>query len=208
MALELWLTFGIASCALLVAPGPTVLIVVSYALGRGRTSAWATVPAVALGDLAAMTVSLAGAGAILAASATLFTVVKLVGAGYLVWLGIQLWRAKPSLEGLAQGTKDASARQMFWNCFLITALNPKGIVFFIAFVPQFIDRDGPLLLQFAIMEATFVGLGVANVIAWALLAGQLRARFQRPSALRFVNRLGASFLIGAGLLTALARRGA
>ena len=92
MSFELWMTFALASAALLTIPGPTVLLVVSYALGGGRRTGWATVPGVTLGDFTAMTVSLLGAGAILAASATLFTVMKLAGAAYLVWLGIQLWR--------------------------------------------------------------------------------------------------------------------
>lgn len=206
MAVELWLAFTIASLVLLAIPGPTVLIVVSYALGQGRASAWASVPGVALGDLTAMTVSLAGAGAVLAASANLFTAVKIVGAGYLIWLGIQLWRAPPSLAVLAPRAAITNGPRMFWNCYIVTALNPKGIVFFIAFVPQFMDSSAPLLLQSTILIATFVVLGAINVVIWALLAGEMRARFQRPATLRLANRIGGSFLIGAGLLTALARR--
>ncbi|MBO6785197.1 MAG: LysE family translocator, partial [Alphaproteobacteria bacterium] len=97
MSLELWLAFTAASAVLLAIPGPTVMLVVSYALGRGRASAWATVPGVTLGDFTAMTVSLFGAGAVLAASADLFTALKLAGAAYLVWLGIRLWRAPAAL---------------------------------------------------------------------------------------------------------------
>lgn len=93
MALEIWLAFALASAVLLSIPGPTVLLVVSYALARGRSSAWATVPGVTLGDFTAITASLLGAGALLQASATLFTVLKLAGAAYLIWLGIQTWRA-------------------------------------------------------------------------------------------------------------------
>jgi threonine/homoserine/homoserine lactone efflux protein len=97
---------------------------------------------------------------------------------------------------------------MFWNSFIVTALNPKSIVFFIAFVPQFVDPASPLVLQFVILEATFLSLAAINVVIWAVLAGRLRARFQRPATLRLVNRVGGSFLIGAGLLTAVARRAA
>ena len=164
MSFELWLAFAIASSALLAVPGPTVMIVVSYALGRGRSSAWATVPGVALGDLTAMTVSLLGAGAILAASATLFTIIKILGAVYLIWLGIQLWRAAPSLDTLTASRADANAGRMFWNCYIVTTFNPKGIVFFIAFVPQFIEQGAPLLPQFTILIATFVILGAANAV--------------------------------------------
>jgi len=206
MSLELWFAFAVATSVLLAVPGPTVLLVVSYALGKGRASGLATVPGVALGDLTAITVSLAGAGAVLAASATLFTALKLAGAAYLVWLGIQLWRAGDRLGSLSDVQLRADRPRMFWNAYVVTALNPKGVVFFVAFVPQFIDPAAPLLAQFTILVATFVGLAAVNAAIWALLAGEMRARFQRPSTLRMVNRLGGSFLIGAGLLTALSRR--
>lgn len=208
MSLEIWLAFTLASAVLLAIPGPTVMLVVSYALGRGRSSGWATVPGVALGDLTAMTVSLLGAGAVLAASATLFTALKVAGAIYLVWLGVRLWRASPSLPD----TTEAPAVRhgfagMFSNAFVVTVLNPKGIIFFVAFVPQFVDPTRPVIAQFAILEATFVTLAALNVIIWAYLAGELRTRFAKPGTLRVLNRLGGVFLIGAGLVTALARRG-
>ncbi|MHA1108940.1 MAG: LysE family translocator [Alphaproteobacteria bacterium] len=209
MSLEIWIAFALASAVLLAIPGPTVMLVVSCALGRGRGSAWATVPGVALGDLTAMTVSLAGAGAVLAASATLFTVLKLCGAAYLVWLGIGLWRDVPAGLDIATGDRaPKDRRRMFWNAYVVTALNPKSIVFFIAFVPQFVVADAPLLPQFAIMIATFVGLAAVNTSLWAVLVGEMRRRFERPGTLKLINRAGGGFLIGAGVLTALARRSA
>lgn len=207
MSWEFWIAFALASAALLAIPGPTVIVVASYALAKGRSSAWATVPGVTLGDFTAMTVSVLGAGAILAASATLFTALKLLGAAYLVWLGIQLWRADPSPEAMTGTTAAPQRRRMFWNAYIVTALNPKSIVFFIAFVPQFVDPTRPLALQFIILETTFLFLAAVNVAVWALLIERVRGRFQRPSTLRAVNRIGGSFLIGAGLLTAVTRRG-
>jgi threonine/homoserine/homoserine lactone efflux protein len=206
LSLELWIAFTLASAALLAVPGPTVLLVVSYALGRGRSSAVATVPGVTLGDFTAMTLSLLGAGAILAASATLFTAMKLFGAAYLIWLGIQLWRAGGAVDALSRMPSKTDGWRMFWHSFVVTALNPKGIVFFVAFVPQFVDPASPVAGQFVILEATFLVLAAVNVAIWALLAGQMRARFRSPSVVRLVNRIGGSFLIGAGLLTALTRR--
>jgi threonine/homoserine/homoserine lactone efflux protein len=207
MSLEIWIAFALASAVLLAIPGPTVMLVVSYALGRGRDSAWATVPGVALGDLTAMTVSLAGAGAVLATSATLFTVLKLCGAAYLVWLGVGLWRAVPEKLAIDGGTRAPKARRrMFWNTYVVTALNPKSIMFFIAFVPQFVVADAPMVRQFAILIATFVGLAAVNTVLWAVLVGEMRRRFEQPATLRLINRTGGGFLIGAGLLTALARR--
>ena len=206
MSLELWLAFVVASTALLSVPGPTVMLVVSYALGRGKQTGWATVPGVTLGDFVAMTASLLGVGAILATSATAFTIMKFAGAGYLIWLGIKLWRAEPQPDDLVDTRSEMSGRAMFWNAFVVTALNPKSIIFFIAFVPQFIDPARPALMQFVILEATFLVLAAVNVAIWAVLAGELRARFRQASTLRFVNRIGAGFLIGAGVLTAALRR--
>lgn len=206
MPLELWLAFALASTALLAIPGPTVLLVVSYALGQGRRSGLATVPGVALGDFTAMTVSLLGAGAVLAASATLFTVLKLAGAAYLAWLVVQLWRAKPALETIVGTNAPIRPRSMFWNAYVVTALNPKSIVFFVAFLPQFTVAARPLLPQFLLLEATFLTLAIINIALWAVLAGQMRARFRDPATLRFANRIGAGFLIGAAALTVLVRR--
>ncbi|UUX49163.1 LysE family translocator [Nisaea acidiphila] len=204
----LWLAFAAATSVMLAIPGPTVMLVASYAMSRGRESGWLTVPGVALGDLTAMIVSLAGAGAVLAASAELFTILKFAGAAYLVWLGIQLWRSKPELALAPAGGGRRQKTRMFANAYVVTALNPKGIVFFVAFVPQFIDPSRPLFLQFVILVTTFVILGAINAAFWAIMAGTMRSRFSSPFALRLVNRLGGSAMIGAGLLTALTRRAA
>lgn len=205
MSFEVWVAFFLASAALLAIPGPTVMLAISYALGRGRSSAWATVPGVTLGDFTAMTISIAGAGAILATSATLFTVLKILGAAYLIWLGIGLWRTKPGPIETAK-TEHQAWRGMFVNSYVVTALNPKSIVFFIAFVPQFVDPSRPLLIQFAILEMTFLTLAAINIALWAVLVGEMRARFSRPDTICSINRIGGSFLIGAGLLTAFSRR--
>jgi len=206
MSFEVWIAFVAASIALLAIPGPTVLLVVSYALGRGKSSGWVTVPGVTLGDFTAMTASLMGAGAILAASATAFTILKLIGAAYLVWLGIKLWRSRPVQEPFSDTAPASLERSMFWHAYVVTALNPKGILFFVAFVPQFVDASAAALPQFAVLEATFVTLAALNVAIWAILSGSLRARSQRPKTLKRVNRVGGSFLIGAGVFTILAKQ--
>ncbi|NKB48653.1 MAG: LysE family translocator [Alphaproteobacteria bacterium] len=206
MPVEIWLAFVVASTVLLAIPGPTVMLVVSYAIGQGRHTGWATVPGVTLGDFTAMTISLLGAGAILAASATLFTALKLAGAAYLIWLGVKLWRSNPTAEDLNGRAKGRGRWAMFGNAFMVTALNPKGIVFFIAFVPQFVVTERPLGPQFVILEATFLFLAAINVALWAILAGEMRARFQSPAMMRITSRIGGCFLIGAGFLTAAVRR--
>jgi threonine/homoserine/homoserine lactone efflux protein len=205
MSVELWLAFAAASVVLLAIPGPTVLLVTSYALGHGRRSAAPIVAGVALGDFTAMTASLLGLGVLLAASSTVFTLLKLTGAAYLVWLGIRLWRAPVAQEGEA-ARPAAGPAGMFLHAYAVTALNPKGIVFFVAFLPQFLDPSRPALAQMAVMEATFLALAVLNASLYAALASAARRTIRRPSVQRAVNRLGGSLLVGAGLATAAWKR--
>ena len=207
MDFQVWLAFVAASLALLLIPGPTVLLVLSYAISQGKRVAIATVGGVALGDFIAMSASLAGLGALVLASATLFTVLKWVGAVYLIYLGIKLFRSDStaSLDNLEKVTQ-TSASSVFGHATAVTALNPKSIVFFIAFVPQFIVVDSPLLPQFAILVVTFVGLASINALAYALFADKLRAKIAKPSVLTWFSRLGGSALIAMGVATAASKR--
>jgi threonine/homoserine/homoserine lactone efflux protein len=205
MSFELWLAFVAASAVLLLIPGPTVLLVISYALSHGRRAGLATVAGVALGDFTAMTASMLGVGALLATSAGLFTALKWLGAAYFVWLGIRLWRA-PVGEAALAAAAEARAGRIFAHAWLVTALNPKGIVFFVAFLPQFLAADAPLLPQMAIFEATFLVLATANAFAYGWLAASARRVIRRPAVQRAVNRTGGALLIGAGALTAVWRR--
>lgn len=208
MTIELWLTFVAASTALLLIPGPTVLLVLSYALSKGRSVAVASAAGVALGDLIAMTASLLGLGALVLASATLFVALKWVGAVYLIWLGFKLIRTAPSKRMVVSGPADVSATHVFSHATAVTALNPKSIAFFIAFVPQFIRADAPLLPQFTILIATFVSLAALNALAYALVADRLRRVIARPSIITWITRAGGAALIGMGVLTATLRRSA
>lgn len=206
MAFETWLAFVAAATALLMIPGPTVLLVITYALSEGRRSALYTVVGVTLGDFLAMTLSLAGLGALLAASALAFTALKWVGAAYLIYLGIRLWRAPASLDGAVAEVGGRPARSMAWHAFVVTALNPKSIVFFVAFLPQFMTAATPLLPQMAILEATFLTLAALNALVYALVASGARQTIRRPAVLRWMHRAGGGVLIGAGLLTLAWRR--
>ena len=197
----LWLAFAAAATAMLVIPGPTILLVLGQSLGGGRRSVLPLVLGVAAGDLVAMSLSLAGLGALLATSATAFAVLRWAGAAYLVWLGLRLWRAP--VEG---APPPLPPRRTGLQAFLVTATNPKGIAFFVAFVPSFLDPARPFLPQAAILVATFVALGAANALGYALLAGRLSGAIRRPGPRRLLNRAGGSLLVGAGLATALLGR--
>lgn len=207
MDLSTWMTFVAASVALLMIPGPTILLVLSYAISQGRAVAVATAAGVALGDLIAMTASLAGLGALVMTSATLFVALKWIGAAYLVYLGIKLIRSAPSASfGAPSEVEKASPASIFWHSATVTALNPKSIAFFIAFVPQFISPTAPLGPQFGVLVATFVALAALNALAYALLADRLRARMSRPNVIAWLTRAGGSVLIAMGVMTATLRR--
>ncbi|MCM2560640.1 LysE family translocator [Lutimaribacter sp. EGI FJ00015] len=206
MPLDLWLAFVAAATALLLIPGPTVLLVLSYALSQGRSVAVASATGVALGDFLAMSASLAGLGALILASATMFTVLKWVGAAYLVWMGWHLLRSA-SGKGLGvQDTAPVASGVVFRQTAIVTALNPKSIAFFIAFVPQFVDPGAPLIPQFGILIATFVALAAINALAYALAADRLRRVIARPRVVTWLTRMGGVALIGMGVLTASLRR--
>jgi threonine/homoserine/homoserine lactone efflux protein len=209
MTFELWAAYAVAAWVVLIVPGPTVMLVVSYALAEGRRATWSTVAGVALGDFTAMTLSLLGLGALMAASAAAFTILKWAGAAYLVFLGVRLFRATPDSSPLAgpQGPARPHARSaILGHAFAVTALNPKGIVFFVAFLPQFLRPAAPLAPQVLLLGGTFLLFAILNATGYALLAGSVRDAVRRPAVLRGLNRLGGSVMIGAGLLTALLRR--
>jgi threonine/homoserine/homoserine lactone efflux protein len=200
MSFETWLAFAAASSVLLVIPGPTVLLVVSYALGQGWRTALPVAIGVALGDFTAMTLSMLGLGALLATSATLFTILKWVGAAYLVYLGIKLWRAGGTLDA-APRTDAVSAAKMLGHAWLVTALNPKSITFFVAFLPAFLDPKADFLTQMLVFEATFLVLAFANAFGYALVASRARRLASDPRALGVVNKVGGGLLVGAGVAT-------
>jgi len=205
MPFETWLAFAAASFAILAIPGPTVMLVVGYALGEGRRAALGTVGGVLIGDLLAISVSALGLGALLATSAAVFTIFKWAGAAYLIWLGIRIWRA-PVDGGAIERAAVGGGRRRAIHGFVVTALNPKSLAFFVAFLPQFMTPDAPVLPQLAVLAPTFVGMAAITNGGYALLAGAVRSRLRRPSVLRAINRVGGGFLIGAGVLTAALRR--
>lgn len=213
MPFDIWLAFVAASALLLIIPGPTVLLVLSYALSRGRQVAAATALGVAAGHLLAMSLSVLGLGVVILTSAKLFTCAKWAGAAYLVWLGWRMLRHAPG--GLVRHPLPDRSRigaspctAPFVHAAAVTALNPKSIGFFLALVPQFLDTEIPSAPQIAVLIATFVGLAALNALAYALLADRLRTRFARPRALRWLSRSGGAVLIGLGVMTATLKRAA
>lgn len=206
MTIETYAAFLAATIVVLIIPGPTIMLVVSCSLTQGRKAALPLALGVGIGDFAALTASMAGLGALLAASAELFIVLKWVGALYLIYLGIRTWRANPDLGKSMGMMRPDSRRTNLFRAFAVTATNPKSIAFFCAFLPQFLNHSAPVLPQVLIMGVTFVLLAVINASLYALLAAKARTAVANPRAMKTVNRVGGSALIGAGLLTAALRR--
>ncbi|MYL84518.1 LysE family transporter [Desulfovibrio aerotolerans] len=203
MTLPLYLAFIAAAVFLLLIPGPTVLMVVGYGLAEGRRNNWPLVIGVALGDAVALICSVAGLGAVLAASASAFTILKYIGAVYLVYLGIGMIR---SGAAAAPKLSAASPRKKFAHAFAVTAVNPKCILFFVAFLPQFISHDAPAAPQLLLLGVTFVILSALNAATFSFLSGTAGSRIQDPRFMRKLKGAGGSVMIGAGLLTAAARQ--
>ena len=206
MDLELWLAFALASTVLLIIPGPTILTVISYSVSHGYRVRLPLIIAVALGDSTALALSLLGLGALLAESAFWFQVVKWAGGLYLLYLGVKLLRAGIKPTEFQQDNLSASSWKLFINTYLVTALNPKGIIFFVAFLPLFIDTSTNIGHQLWILAITFVLLAAFNATLYAVFAGKARQLLSSPKTQRVFNFTGGSLLSVAGLWALSARQ--
>ena len=202
MNMEIWIPFALASTLILIIPGPTIILVISQAVTHGRRSVVPLVAGVLLGDFTAMTLSILGLGAVLSASAALFAIFKWIGALYLIYLGIKLWKSNPENNSIQYNAKNTSARSLLKSSFIVTALNPKSIAFFVAFLPQFIDPLKPTLTQLTLLGGTFLLLATINAALYALFAGQLSEHLRKGNVRKWFDRCGGSALIGAGIFTA------
>jgi threonine/homoserine/homoserine lactone efflux protein len=190
--------FVVASAVVLVIPGPTILLVVTRSLNHGASVRRATVAGVVLGDLVAMTAAMLGAGALLLASAELFTILRIIGGAYLVWLGVRTWRSAGS-QWVLESPTAGSPRRVFSESFAVTATNPKSIAFFVAFVPQFIDPARPWLPQITAMILAFVTLGGLNAAGYAWLSGRARTAIAQPQTRRRVAHGSGGILVAGGV---------
>ena len=206
MSIELWFAFVVASAVLVIIPGPTVLTIISYSVAHGWRANLPLIAAVALGDSTSLAVSLLGLGGLLATSAFWFAAVKWVGGLYLLYLGIRMLRTGVSPSESCALTVPDSRWKLFANTYLVTALNPKGIVFFVAFLPQFINQHAEVTHQLWLLAITFVVLAILNATLYALFAGSARRLLASLRARRCFNLAGGSLLLTAGVWALLAKR--
>jgi len=208
MDLAVWLTYLAATIILSLTPGPGVFSSISSGLHHGfRLGLWNGVGMQAA-NVAYVAVVALGLGAILLASESLFNAVKWLGVAYLIYLGIVTWRAKP--QGFEQDREDhaTTAREIFTRGFLVNITNPKGIIFFAAIFPQFIDVARPLAVQYVILGATTFVTDLAIMMAYTALAAKVFRAMKEPARLRWVNRGLGGMFVAAGLALAGFRRAA
>jgi homoserine/homoserine lactone efflux protein len=206
MELSVWFTYLVATIVLSLSPGPGVFSSISSGLHHGfRLGLWNGV-GMQVANLILVGVVSLGLGAILIASETLFTAVKWVGVIYLIYLGVVTWRAKP--RGFEQDRDDDAhtAREVFMRGFWVNITNPKGIIFFAAILPQFIDVARPQMQQYAILAGTTFAVDLAVMMGYTALAAKVLRLMRDEKQLRWVNRtLGGAF-VAAGLALASFRR--
>ena len=212
MDLHVWLAFLVASCVIAVSPGSGAVLSMSHGLSYGVRRTTATIVGLQLGLAVILLVAGLGVGAVLTASATAFTVIKVVGACYLLWLGWRQWRAPVAkVDGDAAqsvGEPDLTTRQRVLRGFLTNVTNPKGIVFMAAVLPQFIQPTRPLWLQLLVLLATTVAVDVTVMHGYAWLAARLQGVLRSVRARRAQNRVFGGVLMAMGAFLFMFKRNA
>ncbi|MDO9203728.1 MAG: LysE family transporter [Hydrogenophaga sp.] len=213
MDFNVWLAFFAASWVIAISPGSGAVLSMSHGLAYGMRRSSATIAGLQLGLAVILLIAGVGVGALLLASATAFTVVKVLGAAYLIWLGLKQWRAPVHAHAPAAGQALVNhlgvptVRERVLTGFMTNVTNPKGIVFMVAVLPQFIDPHRPLWLQLLILLVTSIGVDLVVMHGYAFLASRAQRWLATARARRAQNRVfgGVLMAMGAGLM--LVKRG-
>jgi homoserine/homoserine lactone efflux protein len=207
MELSTWLTFFAASWAISISPGPGAIASMSAGLNHGFKYGYVTIFGLVLGIWSQLLIVGVGLGALMSTSATAFTVVKWLGVAYLVWLGIQQWRAPARpMVALSDTGEVVTQRALILKAWMINVVNPKGTVFLLAVVPQFMNLNQPLLPQYLIIGATLAFTDLVVMSGYTALASRVLGALKEPSHIRAVNRIFGSLFVVAGSLLALFKR--
>lgn len=199
MRIETWLIFLVAATGLSLSPGPNSLLALTHGALHGHRKTLYTIFGGSVGFTVIIALSMFGIGALIQSSIVWLTALKWVGGAYLVWLGIQVWRSPPVASQLATSAERRSGRSMFVQGALSAATNPKGLLFFVAFLPQFIDPHRSLIGQFAIMAGTFIVTELLTEFALAVAANRIRPWLSRVGR-RFNRACGGIFVTIGALL--------
>jgi len=208
MELSTWLTFFVAAWAISISPGAGAVAAMSAGLNHGFRRGYVMSFGLVAGIWTQILVVGIGLGALIAASSLAFAIVKWLGVAYLVWLGIRQWRAPPLPLGAAEGPSaaDATPRALFVRGWIVNALNPKGTVFLLAVVPQFLDLGRSLLPQYAVIAATLACTDLVVMAGYTALAARVLRLLRSPAQIKALNRSFGGLFVGAGALLALFKR--
>ncbi len=200
--LSAWLTFLLASIAIVIVPGPTVTVIIANSMRYGARAGLLNDAGTQAGLAVMVAVLAVGLSAIVEGMGFAFEILRIAGAAYLIWLGIKLWRSNGNL---GQVDTKAPGGSFFWQGVIVIWSNPKALLFFGAFIPQFVDPVGSTVIQTLIFGGTFMAVAAILDGAYAILAGRTGSLLSRGN-IRFVERFSGTCLIGGGLWLALARR--
>jgi len=203
MTLAGWLAFLAAAIVIAISPGPGAVLSMSTGMRSGYRSALAAILGLQAALIVQLTIVALGFGALLATSEAAFLILKLLGAGYLVWLGLQRWRAPPEPQC---GGRQTEGRSLFVQGVLVNLGNPKAILFIGALVPQFITPSAALLPQYVTIGATLCVTDMVVMSCYAVMAVRLAGLLQDASSLRLQNRLFGGVFVTAGAALALSAR--
>jgi threonine/homoserine/homoserine lactone efflux protein len=201
-----FLLFAAASLAFLAIPGPSVFYIVTRSLAQGRRAGIASMLGVQVGGLVHVVAAAVGVSALIASSAEAFTVVKYAGAAYLIVLGARKLLASGSEDPDPEPRGQAPLQRLFWHGVVVNVLNPKTALFFLAFLPQFIDPGaGPVAPQMLVLGTMLVGIGVLSDGTYALVAARAGQQLRRAASTRRVlDRMSGGVFVGLGVVAALA----
>ncbi len=202
MSIEIWISFVLAVIVLCFSPGPTTFLVMGQSLTHGKKSVIPLVTGVLLGDAISMSLSFAGLGALLSTSAVLFSAFKWIAAVYLIYLGVKAWRTKISQGNVESVSVEKAKIKIFKEALVVTALNPKGIIFFIAFFPLFMDAGKAVLPQMLIMAFSFLFVSIVSACFYSMFSSYLRSKVKSVKFQKIMNKVSGTMLIGAGTVTA------
>lgn len=207
MPFETWLIFAVTTCIASMTPGPNMLLALTIGMTKGTRAAAAAACGGVISMLILLFISAAGLSAILAASTEAFMAIKWGGVAYLIYLGIKAWRSPaesldPANAAAEQDSRARSFRKLFTQAFVVGMSNPKAIVFFAAFIPQFIDPALPQGPQLAVIAATFTVIETFWLMSYATGGNRLVPLLKRAGKVKLINRITGGTLIGAGALLA------
>lgn len=206
---SVWLTFFVASWAISISPGAGAVAAMSAGLAHGFARGYWLTFGLILGLWSQLVLVGAGVGALIAASSTAFAVVKWLGVGYLLWLGVAQWRSRATVmrSDEAPIAKVVSRRALMLRGWALNTVNPKGTLFMLAIVPQFIDPARPLLSQYAVIAGTLAFTDLVINAGYTAFAARVLSALRTPARLRWLNRFFGGLFIGLAALLATVRRG-